>query len=791
MPVFGANAATSPPSILKTQVSGETISVPLALSYQQIVLERRVGAGWKPVAVQYPRLLRRAQMRHIFFTLPSGLKANEVRVCGYRQAKFPSRFINGKRQFSRPLKGDSSPVSMGFDRLIKASPTEVFPSDHPYKGLWEIKNQQLFFLNQYRGLQIVDLTDPQHPFRSGILRIPAFIEQMYLLNETGTEVALLGRNNGKDYPGAAVLFLVRVKEGIPELAGQLRLDGLYAGGLVIGSRLYGLTNSTDGGYGAKAILTTVDLSVLESPKILNQTSFIGKKSKLRIQDSKLLVSVTVGDTKRLHDIKLDQGLDLLKKPATSPESNKILDCEVRITQQRLSVTASPNLSTASEMTLAWRADRVLPVGEYLVQVDDGMDPDLSGKNQDGSERNSRLRLSSADDPDLLLEELDLGPGDVVGLSLQGEALFVAQWVNACLGHQAFLRTWVLDLSDPTTMVVQKKLDQDLEDLDEWDLDLDRVQPLWVNERLHWYIPALHQSNHWLGSSMRIFPLKSQEKTLVAEKSVLMALCPIHWKGSAATAEKPQILRTRGTVTHTSSALLTGELMYFSHDNVEARTTSAGDKTQHPVPLRPQPETIKSWMQVVDFRGDKPLLRDPVPLPGQLLGLSQADDQGAVVLTHSDLALRRGTAPSRVVQATAYDGVNTYLLDDYVTATPFGSAIITDGAHFYATRELGKENVVAVGYDATSGRISQTATWQTNAPPRLLKVVSGHLLASSPGNLEVASLKEDGTLQSLASYDTPINLTMPVDRAAVTSKLDLWIPAGEYGVEFLQKQNLRP
>ena len=269
----------------------------------------------------------------------------------------------------------------------------------------------------------------------------------------------------------------------------------------------------------------------------------------------------------------------------------------------------------------------------------------------------------------------------------------------------------------------------------------------------------------------------------------MVLCRIHFKDGVLEASEPQVLRVRGRVVATSAARVQAGFLWFSYDvSDEVSGTVVNDGTR--VPLRPLPNQIRSWLQVMDLRAGAPLLREVVSIPGPLLGVAQADAQGAVILTHSDMSLRRDLAPTRVVQACAYDGVNAYLLDDYVTATSFQSAQALEGTHLYLAKETGRVGVVAVGYDATSGRLGQVSSWNTQSYPTRLHVTSGHLLASSPGNLEVATLtSETGKLKPIASYDTPVNLTLPVERSAVTPALDLWIPAGMFGVEFLQKQSL--
>jgi hypothetical protein len=172
-------------------------------------------------------------------------------------------------------------------------------------------------------------------------------------------------------------------------------------------------------------------------------------------------------------------------------------------------------------------------------------------------------------------------------------------------------------------------------------------------------------------------------------------------------------------------------------------------------------------------------------------VAQADAQGAVILTNSDQQISTTAAATRVIQASAYDGVSAWQLDSYITATPFYTASATDGTHLYLAREAGAKGVVGVGYNTTTGRLAQINTWTTSEVPTMLNVTSGHLLASSYGNLEVASLAAaTGVMTPVASFDTPTNLWLQVNRAAFTQALDLWIPAADYGVEYLQHATLK-
>lgn len=783
---------TSVPTLLRTTVEGQTLVIPMALSYQQVVLEKRSGNGWKPLAVQYPRTLSREQMRNITFTLPAGVKTDEVRVLGYRAAKFPSRFVYGKRVFSRPDAVLPTRISAGLDRL-KSKP--LLESNLVKGGkeadLWQVVDNQLFVYNQYRGLQVLSLKDPAQPLRLGALRLPALGRQMFALDATGTQWALLGRSNGRNRSGSFSLFLLRVEAGQPTLVSELPLDGDVAEGLWNGKHLSFLSTVLDAKQGRKTQMIQVDVANLMAVKIVQRLNFTGTHPAFREQGNRLMVKVKEAGQDRLHEVVMTGGLEALKARAALAAPYRMASYAISVVGTNLRVqNFDKDSAPVVEIPLAWRADRVLPLGDFLIQVEDGDLKDAGSVDPTQAGESARVRITTANDPDTLVGQWQLGPGMVAGMTLKGDHLLIAQWVPASLTKQPLLRTWALDLSDPSSVARLGVVEQDLSGLDAWDLDLGAVQPLWIDENtLAWYLPAQHHPRLWWSAPMPVQPKQPNAAAIIPATSPVMVLCRIHFEDGVLEASEPQVLRVRGRVVATSAARVQAGFLWFSYDvSDEVSGTVMNDGTR--VPLRPLPNQIRTWLQVMDLRAGAPLLREVVSIPGPLLGVAQADAQGAVILTHSDMSLRRDLAPTRVVQACAYDGVNAYLLDDYVTATSFQSAQALEGTHLYLAKETGRVGVVAVGYDATSGRLGQVSSWNTQSYPTRLHVTSGHLLASSPGNLEVATLtSETGKLKPIASYDTPVNLTLPVERAAVTPALDLWIPAGMFGVEFLQKQSL--
>lgn len=770
---------------LRTELQDRSLTVPMALSYQQVVLEQRQGSGWKPLSVQYPRSLSREQMRNISFALPQDGKPEDFRVQGYRMSKFPARFLHGKHQYSRAEAPPAGRERQAMDRLRKTPKVSLNSVSSSKPDLWLFHDTRLYYFHQQRGLQVVDLADPAHPHRSGGLRIPALGEQLHVLDDAGTQLILLGKATSKDRFGLSTLFSLTVTEEGPSLTALVPLEGRLVTTRLVGSQLYVLSVLQGNGQPQRTQLIRVDLQSPESPKLLGKSTFTGLDPAFQTKDGRLFVEVTQAGNRRLHEV-LSNGASGSAAELLTRQNAEVLIAGYRVTVKDQELRVEHTERTAEVpviMPLAWRTDRVMPMGDFLVQVEEGS---VSASAR-GPE--ARLRITPASEPDVVVEELLLGEGKVVGLTRREERLFVAQWIASADGRQK-LRTWAFDLSDPSSAVELDTVEQVMPGLDAWDVALDAVQPIWVNaDSLVWYLPARNYPGGWWGKASQEKPSREKAKDILPLAAPALVLCQVRLTGDALTAGEAKVLLIQGRLTASSRAFAENGMLYCSYDTAdEPVPTVSALPMKVQVPLRPSPAQVRSWLQVVDFRSGDPVLREAVSIPGPLLSIAQADSQGAVILTHSHLTLRNDGAALRLAHASAYDGVAAYHLDTYITATSFHAPSATDGTRLYFTRQTGQTGVVSVGYHASTGRLSQVSSWNTQASPEVLHVAAGHLLASSHGNLELAAIgQESGNLTPIASYDTPAPLCLRVDRAMATPVNDLWIPAGLYGVEFLQKQ----
>jgi uncharacterized secreted protein with C-terminal beta-propeller domain len=103
--------------------------------------------------------------------------------------------------------------------------------------IWKISGNTLYFFNQYRGLQVIDISQPDSPVVRGTLPIAGAGEQMYLLDDT--HVLLLTRDGCNWGANAdSQVIVVEVKEGKPANAISLPIKGTIAESRLVGTALY-------------------------------------------------------------------------------------------------------------------------------------------------------------------------------------------------------------------------------------------------------------------------------------------------------------------------------------------------------------------------------------------------------------------------------------------------------------------------------------------------------------------------------------------------------------------------
>ncbi|QXD23144.1 beta-propeller domain-containing protein [Opitutia bacterium ISCC 51] len=161
--------------------------------------------------------------------VPDGVQKDEIEVSASWSDPFPYEFYSGETVFD-PSEPDGN--SNGA-RLADAEGVAYGTSESTVEesDIWKWRDQTLYFFNQYRGLQVIDSSDPADPKRVATMRVPFGGEQMYL-HPTENMVVLLTYNGNT---GNGQVLLVE-HEDSDTLTEKMTID---VPGYILESRLVG------------------------------------------------------------------------------------------------------------------------------------------------------------------------------------------------------------------------------------------------------------------------------------------------------------------------------------------------------------------------------------------------------------------------------------------------------------------------------------------------------------------------------------------------------------------------
>jgi len=204
----------------------------------RVTLESRAHAGpgaWLPVAVQ--RL--EGQGGTITFRLQRSAEFSMLRVRADASEPLPANFYTGTNSFAAQPASGTGYVLTTFDNngtTPSGSPTtsrEVAESD-----IWRLDGDTLYFFNQYRGLQVIDVTNPDAAVLRGTLNLPAAGEQMYLLRSNHVVLLTQKLCSSSSGYGESEVLIVAVSNGVPSMVAKLPVAGTITESRLVGDALY-------------------------------------------------------------------------------------------------------------------------------------------------------------------------------------------------------------------------------------------------------------------------------------------------------------------------------------------------------------------------------------------------------------------------------------------------------------------------------------------------------------------------------------------------------------------------
>lgn len=234
------SAAPGGRKLLKLELSADrrTAEVEVPAGYGSVILQRfhREG-GWEKIAT------KKAVSGVVKFRLPAAGKDVRWRAIGRfsneaaSHGKFPAGFYKGGNSFG-PTKARSSGVGV-FKALTNAGDAGVVGEVPVEADIWKTDGGTVYFFNQLRGLQVLDVSNPADPRLTASLRLPAVGEDLYLLPGSGEVrylVLLTQKSSGDEGPMMRI-NLVKVEAGKAEITHRQDVPGQLSDSRMVGNRL--------------------------------------------------------------------------------------------------------------------------------------------------------------------------------------------------------------------------------------------------------------------------------------------------------------------------------------------------------------------------------------------------------------------------------------------------------------------------------------------------------------------------------------------------------------------------
>jgi hypothetical protein len=417
------------PVITSIQPAGTNVLIDVAVpsGFQRVTLESRSRLGdgtWSPLAVGQ----NDGSAKTLHFRAPCSKQSELIRVRADVHQALPSAFYKGKTSFSGVASGSGGPGLSPGDGVVgvngAAGPAAGDPSRSVAESdIWRVDGDRLYFFNQYRGLQVIDIGKPDSALVQGTLQLPAQGEQMYLADSN--HVVLLANGPCGYGSGQSQVVIVDVSKSVPMLVTNLPVDGWIQDSRMVGTALYiaaegyrpsAGTNSSLWEWGM--IVTSFDLANPEQPV---------KRSSLWYSGYGNVVSAT------------DTYLFVVTQDVTNWWQSVIQIIDVTSPDGTMSATAS--LKTSGRVADKFKLN-------YTDQVFTAISEDWHWTS--GSTLMTKLETFRLPDPRSAgpfavtkLGELQLGAGERLHATrFDGDLVYVVTFFQID-------PLWVVDLSDPT------------------------------------------------------------------------------------------------------------------------------------------------------------------------------------------------------------------------------------------------------------------------------------------------------------------------------------------------------
>jgi hypothetical protein len=273
------------PAISSIQLEGTNLIVKVAApaGLVKLTLEGRArldGSAWQPRAVQRfdsPT----TEPAEVTFTVPRSENVEVLRLRADDFEAIPSRFFLGTNRFNGSLAGTTTGTGGGAGNVFygpqdnvaippggaQNPTTTVVESD-----IWKVAGNTLYFFNNLRGLQLIDIANPAAPVIKGTYPVSASGEEMYVL-ASGHAVLLTQSWCYSDSAGDQSHLLIIDPSGpAPTLAADVPIYGNIVESRLVDQAIYVVSQfyrqvvtGSNAVWESGSMLTSVDVSDPKAP----------------------------------------------------------------------------------------------------------------------------------------------------------------------------------------------------------------------------------------------------------------------------------------------------------------------------------------------------------------------------------------------------------------------------------------------------------------------------------------------------------------------------------------------
>jgi len=276
--------------LLKMQLSTDRltaeVTVPVGVSSVTVQRFQRVG-GWQKV-ISTP-----AVSGVMKFTLPPNGKEVLWRAIGWfeksvaTRGKFPASFYKGRNIFGsvKPSVGSAQWLLNRTTPVMMADSGTAVPTDAPVEAdIWKVDGNTVYFFNQLRGLQVLDLTNPADPRITASLRLPAMGQDLYVLpGASGADRTVVLLTEGWSQKGGqwTRINLVKVSGAMAEIIYTQDVKGSLSDSRMAGNRLilatseWNYSDVSSNGWSSRSRLSEWLLTTGTAPQAAGETVIDG------------------------------------------------------------------------------------------------------------------------------------------------------------------------------------------------------------------------------------------------------------------------------------------------------------------------------------------------------------------------------------------------------------------------------------------------------------------------------------------------------------------------------------